>query len=141
MFYQPLLYALLAQVALTFLVWVYLYSTRLGKIFRDKIDPQRLSNRNEAQALMVEVAGPSDNFKNLFETPVLFYAAVTVSLILFIQNPLLDSLAWSYVFLRALHSVVHITYNRIVHRFFVYFSSTLVLWGMWAYIGWYILSR
>ncbi len=141
MFYQPLLYALLAQVALTFLVWVYMYSTRLGKIFRDNIDPQQLSNRNETQSLMVGVAGPSDNFKNLFETPVLFYAAVTVSLILFIQSPLLDSMAWSYVMLRALHSLVHVTYNRVVHRFLVYFSSTLVLWGMWGYIGWYILSR
>ena len=67
MFYQPLLYALLAQVSLTFLVWVYLYSTRLGKIFRDDIDVQKLGNRSEAQALLAEVAGPSENFKNLFE--------------------------------------------------------------------------
>jgi len=141
MFYQPLLYALLAQVALTFLVWAYLYFTRLGKIFRDGIDAQDLSNRTEAQVLLADVSGPSDNFENLFETPVLFYAAVTVSLILFIQNPLLDSLAWSYVMLRALHSFVHVTYNRVLHRFMVYFSSTIILWGMWAYIGWYILTR
>ena len=141
MFYQPLLYALLAQVTLTFLVWVYLYYTRLGKIFSEDIDAQQLSNRVDAQVLMADVAGPSDNFKNLFETPVLFYVAITVSLVLFIQNPLLDSLAWSYVMLRAVHSLVHITYNRVLHRFLVYFSSTLILWAMWAYIGWYIVSR
>ena len=141
MFYQPLLYALLAQVGLTFLVWIYLYFLRLGKIFRDNIEPQQLAIRSEAQLLMAEVAGPSDNFKNLFEVPVLFYLAITVSLILFIQSPLLDGMAWAYVMLRGIHSLVHITYNRVVHRFIVYFSSTLMLWGMWAYIGWYILTR
>lgn len=141
MFYQPLLYALLAQVALTFLVWVYLYYTRLGKMFRDNIDPQRLVNRSDAQVLMAEVSGPSDNFKNLFETPVLFYVAITVALVLFIQDPLLDGLAWAYVMLRVAHSLVHISYNLVMHRFIVYFSSTLILWAMWAYIGWYIVSR
>ena len=120
---------------------MYLYSTRLGKIFRDDIDVQKLGNRSEAQALLAEVAGPSENFKNLFETPVLFYTAVTVSLVLFIQNPIMDSLAWTFVLLRAVHSVVHLTYNRVLHRFIAYFSSTLALWGMWAYIGWYILTR
>ena len=80
MFYQPLLYALLTQVALTFLVWVYLYYTRMGKIFRDNINPQDLGDRSAAQLILVEVAGPSDNFNNLFETPVLFYVAIAVSL-------------------------------------------------------------
>jgi hypothetical protein len=141
MFYQPLLYALLAQVALTFLVWIYLYWTRIGKMLTSGISPQQLANRHEAQALMADVAGPSDNFKNLFETPVLFYMAIAVALVLFIQNPLLDSMAWAFVMLRGVHSVVHITYNRVVHRFIVYFSSTLLLWGMWGYIGWYILTR
>ena len=141
MYYQPLLNALLVQVGLTFVVWVYLYYTRLGKIFRDNIDTQQLRSRAEAQLVMAEVAYPSDNFKNLFETPVLFYVAIAVSLILWIHNPLLDSLAWAYVVLRAVHSLVHITYNNVIHRFTVYFSSTLILWAMWAYIGWYILSR
>jgi len=141
MFYQPLLHALLAQVALTFLVWAYLYYTRIEKMLRENIDPQELDTRSEAQVLLVAVAGPSDNFKNLFEIPVLFYAAITISIILFIQSPLLDSMAWGYVILRALHSLVHITYNRVIHRFVVYLSSTLMLWGMWGYIGWYILTR
>ena len=141
MFYQPLLYALLAQVGLTFLVWIYLYHLRLGKIFRDGINPQKLANRYEAQLLMAEVAGPSDNFKNLLELPVLFYAAIAVSLILFIQNPLLDAMAWAFVILRGVHSLIHITYNRVVHRFFTYFASAIMLWGMWGYIAWYILTR
>ena len=91
--------------------------------------------------LMAEISGPSDNFKNLFETPLLFYIAITVALVLFIQNPLLDSLAWAYVMLRVVHSLVHVSYNHVVHRFMAHFFSTLVLWAMWAYIGWYIVSR
>ena len=34
--------------------------------------------------------------------------------------------------LRALHSLIHVTYNRVVHRFLVYVASTLLLFGMWA---------
>jgi len=40
--------------------------------------------------------------------------------------------AWAYVILRALHSLIHVTYNRVNHRFLVYLSSTLLLFGMWA---------
>jgi hypothetical protein len=39
--------------------------------------------------------------------------------------------AWAYVGLRALHSLIHVTYNRVVHRFLVYVASTLLLFGMW----------
>jgi hypothetical protein len=39
--------------------------------------------------------------------------------------------AWAYVALRALHSLIHVTYNRVTHRFLVYVASTLLLFGMW----------
>jgi hypothetical protein len=39
--------------------------------------------------------------------------------------------AWGYAGLRALHSLIHVTYNRVVHRFLVYVASTLLLFGMW----------
>jgi hypothetical protein len=42
------------------------------------------------------------------------------------------SAAWAYVALRGLHSLIHVTYNRVVHRFLVYAASTLLLFGMWA---------
>lgn len=40
-------------------------------------------------------------------------------------------LAWAFVGLRAVHSLIHVTYNRVVHRFFVYAASTLCVFAMW----------
>jgi len=94
-----------------------------------------------AQSLLVDSAGPADNFKNLFEMPVLFFLAVMLSLILLIQDQLLVNLAWGFVILRTIHSLVHCTYNRILHRFTVYVASSLVLVLMWFRLGLYILTQ
>jgi hypothetical protein len=40
--------------------------------------------------------------------------------------------AWAYVALRSLHSLIHVTYNRVMHRFLVYVASTLLLFAMWG---------
>ena len=48
------------------------------------------------------------------------------------STPAFVAAAWGYVGLRALHSLIHVTYNRVVHRFLVYVASTLLLFGMWV---------
>jgi len=140
MFYQPILLPLLAQVTLTFLVWVHLYVTRLTEISRKNIEPQDLARRTGGQSLLVDSAGPSDNFKNLFEMPMLFFIAILLSMMLLLQDMLLVQLAWAYVVLRALHSLIHCTYNKVLHRFTVYIASTLVLILMWLRLALYILD-
>ena len=141
MFYKPILLPLLAQVLLTFLVWATLYITRLSEIRRKSIDPQQLSSRIALQQLLTSSAGPANNFNNLLEMPVLFYLAVVLSLVFMIQDDVLVQLAWVYVALRAVHSLVHCTYNRVLHRFTVYLGSCLILLLMWLRIGTYILSN
>jgi hypothetical protein len=138
MFYQPILLPMLAQVLLTFLVWIYLYVTRLAEMGRKDIDPQRLASRSAGQALLTESAGPADNFRNLFELPVLFFLAVVLALVLLIQDDLLVQLAWAFVALRAVHSLIHCTYNRVLHRFVAYAASSLVLLLMWVRLGLFI---
>lgn len=141
MFYKPILLPLLAQVLLTFLVWIYLYATRLREMRQKSIDPQQLAHRSAAQALLQGSAGPADNFSNLLEMPLLFFIAVLLSLILLIQDDLLVTLAWGFVALRAIHSLVHCTYNRVLHRFTVYIASSLLLALMWLRLGVYILTQ
>jgi len=141
MFYKPILLPLLAQVILTFLVWIYLYVTRLREIQQKDIRPQRLARRSDGQNLLTESAGPSDNFKNLFEMPVLFYLAVVLSLVLLIQDDLLVKLSWGFVILRVMHSAIHCTYNRVLHRFTVYVASTLALILIWFRLGLYVLTQ
>jgi hypothetical protein len=139
MSFQPILLPMLVMIALTFLVWVYMYVLRLSEINRKSIDPQDLQDRNQSQLLLTDSANPSNNLKNLFEMPVLFYVAVLLSMALLIQDTLLVRLAWGFVLLRTLHSVVHCTYNRVKHRFIVYAISCLFLLFIWIRLASWIL--
>jgi hypothetical protein len=118
------------QVALTFMIWVWLYVTRLSTMARDRIDPQVLADES-GYALLRKVAGPSDNFENLFELPVLFFALGILIIVSGKSDPWFGVWMWGFVWLRALHSIIHCTYNRITHRFAAYFLSALILWGLW----------
>jgi hypothetical protein len=140
MFYKPILLPLLAQVALTFVVWFWMYYTRISEIQRKRIISDDLAISARAKTLLTESAGPADNFRNQFEVPVLFYVAILLSLMLLIQDNLLIMLAWLFVAFRAAHSLIHCTYNRVMHRFTVYIASCAVLFMMWLRLSWYALS-
>jgi hypothetical protein len=139
MFFKPLLLPLLVQVLLTFSVWVYLFAWRIPEIQRKGIDPQRLKDRATAHELLPDSANASNNLKNLFELPVLFYTAVLLSLVLMIQDMLLVQLAWGFVILRVVHSAIHCTYNNVNHRFAAYALSCLFLLFMWIRLASFIL--
>jgi hypothetical protein len=124
-------FPLLAQVLLTAIVWVWMYKTRIEKMKRSRINPQALSNTADASVHIKSVTAPADNFKNLFEIPVLFYIAVIMLYVTQMVDGLFLTLAGIFVLLRYIHSFVHITYNNVMHRFTAYALSTLMLWVIW----------
>ena len=126
---------------LTFAVWTYMYVTRISEMRRKRIHPQRLNTRAHGQELLTDSSVAADNLKNLFEMPVLYYTAILLSMVLMIQDPLLVHLAWGYVALRFLHSLVHCTYNKVMHRFSAYLASCLVLLLIWARLLSYVLMH
>lgn len=119
------------MVALTALVWVKLYVDRIREMRRRRIDPQSLATSGARAEILQETAA-SDNFRNLFEVPVLFYVLCVAVTATGTATPALVAAGWAFVALRALHSLIHVTYNRVMHRFTVYAASTLLLFGMWA---------
>ena len=119
-----------ALVGLTALIWVKLYADRLGEMRLRGIDPQALARARDA-AGRLEKSAAADNFRNLFEVPVLFYVLCIAIAANGGSSPGFVSAAWAYVGLRALHSLIHVTYNRVVHRFLVYVASPLLVFGMW----------
>jgi hypothetical protein len=141
MLYKPMLLPLLALVLLTFVVWFYLYITRIGEMKRRNVHPQALNARNSVPELLPDSAATANNFMNLFEIPVLFYLAVILSLVLLVQDQVLVILSWVYVLLRYVHSLIHCTYNKVMHRFQVYFVSCIVLLLIWLRLAAYILSQ
>lgn len=120
-----------AMVLLTAMVWVWLYVERIGEMRVKRISAQRLSTTAAARELL-QKTNAADNFRNLFEVPVLFYSLCAALAISHAVTPLLLAGAWAYVGLRAAQSFIHITYNRVMHRFSVYVASTLLLFGMWG---------
>ena len=128
---HAILWPVLAQVLLTAAVWVALYVARLGEMRRRGIDPQRVATSRLAAGVLDDVAA-ADNFRNLFEVPVLFYALVPLLVLAQAVTAAELWLAWAFVLLRTLHSAIHISYNRVVHRFAAYAASTLCVFAMWA---------
>jgi len=140
MYFKPLLLPLLAQVALTFIVMLIMYRKRVAEMKLKRIHPQRIRTRSKSKALLTDSESAADNFSNLFELPILFYTAILLTLILMVQDSILVILAWAFVISRYLHSFVHVSYNRVMHRFSVFVFSSFVLLAFWVRLGWIILQ-
>jgi hypothetical protein len=121
---------------LTILVWFYMYSRRIPFIIRNKLTPQQLIASELARLSPPEVANPSDNLKNLFELPTIFYAVVLYLYAAKQVDGLYLGAAWVFFGFRVLHSAVHCTFNFVLLRFWLYAISALALWFMVLGIAW-----
>jgi len=138
MYFKPLLIPLLAQVALTFVVMIIMYRKRVTEMKTKRIHPQRTKTRSKTLGVLTDSEAAANNYTNLFESPVLFYTAILLTLILMVQDSILVILAWTYVGSRYIHSFIHITYNRVMHRFMIFLFSSFVLFAIWVRLGWII---
>lgn len=85
----------------------------------------------ESARVPPEVSIPNRNLMNLLEMPVLFYAACLTIYVMQATDALYVGLAWGFVALRAAHSVVHLTYNKVFHRLICFALSNVVLGFLW----------
>jgi hypothetical protein len=129
------------MVFLTFAVWIYLFALRVPETKRLKIDLDELRDRAKAHQILTVSAAASNNLKNLFELPVLFYLAAMLAMLLLIQDSLLVLFAWGFVIMRIVHSIIQCTYNRVMHRFMAYMISCLFLVFLWIRLASYILMN
>jgi hypothetical protein len=141
MFYKSLMLPLLGQVLLTFVVMFTMYFRRIEEFKAKRIHPDSVKTRHEFRNRLTDSANSADNFLNLFEMPVLFYVAMLLAMTLLVSDALLVALAWLYVVLRVAHSVIHVTYNTVMHRFYVFAASALVLLVIWVRLASLILMK
>jgi hypothetical protein len=120
-----------AMAGLTFVVWLRMYFTRVGEMKRERIHPQSVA-LSAQMAERLKDTRAADNFRNLFELPVLFYLAVVVAVQTAQVNVPTLALAWAFVALRIVHSTIHCGYNKVYHRFYAYFGGGVVLWALWG---------
>jgi hypothetical protein len=119
-----------ALIGLTVAVWFYMYARRIPFIMRSKLTPEQLTPAELARLSPPAVANPSDNLKNLFELPTIFYALVLCLYVTDRVDVTYVRAAWLFIGFRVLHSAVHCTFNYVPLRFWLYAGGALTLWFM-----------
>lgn len=134
-----ILWPLLALAAWTSLVLLLIPIVRIRAGLKGEIRPDDFKYGESAQ-VPPHVSLPNRNYMNLLELPMLFYV---VGLMLYVTNgqtPITQTLAWAYVGLRIAHSMVHLSYNHVIHRLVVFAASNLVLVILWMLAAQHVLS-
>lgn len=123
-----------AMVALTIAVTFRMFFERMRQMRSERIAFREIPSSSQMAARFADTRA-ADNYRNLFEAPVLFYLALVVAFAIgHVTTPVL-ALAWAYVAARGVHSYVHCTYNRVKHRFYAFLASNLVLWALWVVLA------
>ena len=133
MTYSPLLEPIVALVAWTLVMLVWMAATRMPAMKKAGIDiTKRIGGRGQNLEGVIpdEVNWKSHNYAHLHEQPTLFYAIILVLVAMEQNHPINVYLAWGYVVLRILHSIVQATINKVKLRFPLFALSTLCLVGL-----------
>ena len=127
MFDHGMIAPVLALVAWTFVMWFWMYATRIPAMRALNVDVVEMSRTGAPLVLPPKVARVADNYNHLHEQPTIFYAlALAVQLAGPVDTASL-SLAWAYVAIRVAHSLIQATVNVIMVRFLVFALGSLVL--------------
>ena len=121
------------QVALTFVLLVWMATTRVSLLRRGEVHPRDIALGQPAwptAALQV-----SNAFRNQCELPMLFYVAVIIALFTRNTSFLFVILCWIFVLARIAHAVIHVTSNRISLRGPVFGIGMLTLIIMWIVLA------
>ena len=127
---QPILAPMLALILWTFVIWVWMYATRIPAIQAAGLDPAKIKTKSDLDVLPMSVQQVADNYNHLHEQPVLFYALVTWCVLGGAADATNVGLAWAYVGVRVVHSLIQCTVNFVPLRFGVFTIGTFVLVGI-----------
>jgi hypothetical protein len=123
-----------ALFALTMLSVARLARLRFAAARAGRVDP-RYYKVFKGEGEPPELAASSRNVINLYEMPTLFYAGTAIAFAAGEAGALLVALGWAYVALRFTHTAIHVTTNKVLWRFRVFFASWIVLVAYWAVLG------
>ncbi len=131
MSHSPLFAPLIALVLWSFVMWAWLYATRIPAIVKGRIvyDPHRPAAEFHGR-LPARVRWKADNYNNLMEQPTLFYAVTLTLALLHGDDAWNTALAWLYVALRIGHSLVQALINVVEIRFLLFAAGSIVLLAM-----------
>ena len=114
----------------TMVMWFWLYGTRIPALSSAKVNPDDLVHnpvKGLDQVLPPQVQWKAHNYNHLHEAPTVFYAVSVVLAIVGAGDGINAQLAWGYVILRVVHSLIQATVNKVKLRFLVFAVSSVVL--------------
>ena len=126
-----ILWPTFALVGLIFVVFLTMFVKRAGHIRRNPPTAGEFDTGEAAMRYFAPVEMPANNYRNLFEMPVLYFALVPLLLFTNLDSQVQVVLAWIYVALRYLHSFVHIGPKKVPVRAMLFVASAIVLMAMW----------
>lgn len=120
-----------AMAAVIFSVWSVLLRQRFAHIAVNRPTAADFASAEAVGRYFRPVERPALNLANLFEMPVLFFALVPLLIVTGSASGIQVALAWVFVALRLVHSIIHIGPNTIRTRARVYIASSVALFAMW----------
>ena len=120
-----------ALVVVIYAVWFLMYQQRFAHMKRTPPRPEEFASGEAAMRYFQPVEMPANNFRNLFELPVLYFGLVPLLLVTNTATDIQVALAWAFVALRVVHSWIHSGSGPVQRRFMVYLAGSVVLLAMW----------
>ncbi len=126
MYEHGLILPVLTLVAWSILVWLWMIAGRASVMRREKIHPQKAVRTREFSTAGRE-QWVADNYNHLMEQPTIFYAAALAAHAAGEGDAINIGLAWTYVIVRIVHTLIQTSSNIVMWRFYAFIASTLVL--------------
>jgi len=130
---MEILKPVVALAGWTMLMWIWLYATRIPAMQKAGVDLSAKAGgtgKDLDGVLPPEVQWKAHNYNHLHEAPTVFYAVAIVLAIMGQGDGMNASIAWAYVGLRVLHSLIQVTVNKVMVRFSVFALSSLCLMAL-----------
>jgi hypothetical protein len=126
-----ILYPMFALAAWTMIVLLLIPVVRIRAALRGEVRPNDF-RFGESAAVPAQVSVPNRNYMNLLELPMLFHVVCLILFVIAGATHVAVAVAWAYVGLRIVHSMIHLTYNHVIHRLAVFALSSVALLVLWV---------
>ena len=128
---QSFLTPVLILICWTAIMWLWMYATRIPAMQKAKINPDDARHPGTyGDKLPANVRAVADNYNHLHEQPTVFYALMVFAALTGGADGLMLKLAYGYVGIRVLHSLVQIFSPKVMQRFLVFALASIVLIAM-----------
>lgn len=117
---HPLILPMLIQMGMSIAILFWLAYSRVSRISKQGLAEIRKTG------FPAHVNNASDNFKNQFEVPVIFYALSLLIMVAGAATTTIVMAAWVFVIGRIIHALIQLTKNTIFPWRFLVFLITVI---------------